>query len=151
VNAATLRVKPVVEGVTIETAARAPARPQTAAAAPAPTVVVVTQPAPQAAPDPEVVEVPVPVPVSAGIVFVKPEAGRRRSETAAPSAAATQPPAFPAVATGRRDKGPRAPAAGKKFRSPAESVLATFRRKIERSDPRQSSASRSALCQNIYY
>jgi hypothetical protein len=121
VNAATLRVKPVVDGVTIETAARAPARPQPAGPAPAPTVVVVTQPATQPPPDPEIVEVPVPVP--AGIVFVKPDVGRRPARSAAPSAPATQPPAFPAVATGRRDKGPRAPVAGKKFRNPAESAL----------------------------
>jgi hypothetical protein len=116
VNAASLRVKPVVDGVTIETAAHTTApRPQTAAVAPAP-LVVVTQPAPAAPADPEVVEVPVPVP--AGIVFVKADAGNRRPATtsAAVSPVATLP-------GGRHDKGGRAPASGKKFHSPAEATL----------------------------
>jgi hypothetical protein len=119
VNAASLRVKPVVDGVTIETASHTAApRPQPAAPAPAP-IVVVTQPAPQATPDPEVVEVPVPVP--AGIVFVTTDRGNHPSV----HGAAPAPPAFPAVASGRHEKGGRAPAPVKKFRSPAESAMAT--------------------------
>jgi hypothetical protein len=67
VNAASLRVKPVVEEVRIEAAP--PLRRSTAPAPVAAPVVIVTQAAPPAPPPvTEVVEVPVPVP--AGIVFV---------------------------------------------------------------------------------
>jgi hypothetical protein len=70
VNAASLRVKPMVEGIAIETVAeRARTRVQPVVPPPSPApVVIVTQAPPQPAPAPEIVEVPVPVP--AGVVLV---------------------------------------------------------------------------------
>jgi hypothetical protein len=66
VNATSLRVKPVVEGATIETAAVSrTSRPIIVTPPPAP-IVIVTQPAPPPS-EPEVIAVPVPVP---SLVFV---------------------------------------------------------------------------------
>ena len=75
VNAATLRVKPVVDGVTVDTAPRVTERPQLMPPPPAP-VVIVTQAAPQPRSEPEVIVAPVPVP--AGIVFLNDAASLRR-------------------------------------------------------------------------
>jgi ferric-dicitrate binding protein FerR (iron transport regulator) len=110
VNAASLRVKPVVEGVAGETAPppRPERRPQPMPA-PAP-IVIVTQ-APQPAPAAEVVEVP--VPVAAGVVFVAtPPRETRRAST--PPAPATAHAAAPPPNT-RREK---------RYRNAAESAIA---------------------------
>jgi hypothetical protein len=108
VNAASLRVKPVVEGVAIDTApAPRPERRPPPAPAAGP-VVIVTQAAPPPPPVTEVVEVPVPVP--AGIVFVAtPPRETRRVEK--PAAA----PATPAPPRTRREK---------KYRNSSERALA---------------------------
>jgi hypothetical protein len=88
VNAASLRVKPVVEDVRIETAPP-PRRPSTLAPSVAP-VVIVTQAAPPAPPAvTEIVEVPVPVP--AGIVFVSAPRENRPPHAPLPAPASVAP------------------------------------------------------------
>jgi hypothetical protein len=85
VNAASLRVKPIVEGVAIEPPpAGRPERRPPPTPAPAPLVIVTQAPAPP--PPTEVVEVP--VPVAAGVVFVATPPRETRT-------AASRPPAPP--------------------------------------------------------
>jgi hypothetical protein len=141
VNAASLRVRPVVEGVTLEAAEiLPPPRPKPAAAAPAPAPLVIVTPAPsQPASDPEVVVVPVPVP--AGIAYIDRLASVRDAAKPVAPSAHTSPPT--ALASGRTDRlGARASGAAnrKKFRA-GESALVdsivqnlharTFRKAIE--------------------
>jgi len=122
VNAATLRVRPVVEGVTADTGPRPPERPQLMAPpAPAP-VVIVTQaaPAPQPPPDPEVIAVPVPVP--SGFVYLSgppAPASQRNAAKLAPAQTPVTPP--PVTVTTHRERGSRP--GGKKFRNGAETTL----------------------------
>jgi ferric-dicitrate binding protein FerR (iron transport regulator) len=111
VNAATLRVKPIVEGVAVEPplSPRPERRPPTVAGpAPAPLVLVTQAPAPP--PETEVVEVPVPVP--AGVVFVA--APSRETRHAAASPVPSSRPAPPPPNT-RREK---------RARNAAESAIA---------------------------
>lgn len=113
VNATTLRVKPVVEGATVETAALLPpARPQPLPAAAAP-VVIINQP-PQPAPEQQIVEVPVAVPA---IVFVPTPAPHSQPQASKASAAT---PTGSIVS--RRDRHAPAPPT-KRYRGTAESSL----------------------------
>lgn len=112
VNATTLRVKPVVEGVTIDTAAaKRGERPQPAPAPAAP-IIVVTTPAPPP-PDPDVIAVPVLVPYPA-LVFAPAQA---------PQPHAVKPPNVVRVNTesNRRERRPIPPS--KRYRGSAEANL----------------------------
>jgi hypothetical protein len=122
VNATTLRLKPVVEGVTIETAAAtARPRPEYAPAALAPIVIVNQPAAPQPPPEPEVVAVPVPVPA---LVFVPSQAvpSQAAESHAAKPVAAPKPSIPPAPSAAKRSHGldPRPP---KRYKGNAESAL----------------------------
>jgi hypothetical protein len=78
VNAASLRVKPVVEESNVEAE---PSKPRPAPApAPGPVVIVTQASPPQPPPPPEIVEVPVAVP--AGIVYLTPARGSRPAPAA---------------------------------------------------------------------
>jgi hypothetical protein len=114
VNATTLRVKPVVEGVTVETAVARPApRPQLPPPPPAP-IVIITPPA--APPAPEVVEVPVAVPA---LVFVPSQAPQPHA--AKPAPAPVVPPAPPSK-TDMRQRTLHGPPP-KRYRGHAESTV----------------------------
>src|SRR5262249_45991677 len=90
VNALNLRVKPIVDGIAIESAPRPAPELRPAAAPPPAPVVIVTQAPPQPPPSPEVVEVPVPVAVPAGVVLVSspPREIRRTEKSPLPTSAA---------------------------------------------------------------
>jgi hypothetical protein len=124
VNATSLRVKPVVEGVTIETTSVRPA--PLAAPQPAP-IVIVTPPA--APTPPEVVEVPVPYPA---LVFVPAQAPRQHAAKPASSL-----PSTPAARTERRPFTPPA----KRYRGPAEaSLVSSIVKSLEAPDFKKAAA-----------
>jgi hypothetical protein len=111
VNATSLRVKPVVEGVTVETAARPSTRPEPLPPPPPAPIVIVTMPPAQPAPDPEVVAVPVPYPA---LVFVPAQAPQPHAGK--PAAPATAP------VTSKRDHRGFTPSP-KRYRGSAEETL----------------------------
>jgi hypothetical protein len=113
VNATSLRVKPVVEGVTIETAAvRTSTRPQPLPSPPPAPIVIITPPAVQAAPEPEVIAVPVPYPA---LVFVPAQPPKPHATNPAVPAAAAN------VASKRERRGFTPPP--KRYRGSAEETL----------------------------